>query len=147
MTAPPPVIPIAQILPGPKAFLSPKAVSDARGLFLLGNTDPENATVGGYAIDLRMSVDWVGSIGFTGRSGVHKAGFDDIAGLGNWPFRAFYLNGVPFDGSMVSGASAVITATSSIILPASGITIGMGVSCTAGLCTLYYLPVVGPVVV
>ena len=142
-----PVIPVAQILPGPKVTLTPKSVSDANGLFLLGNTDPENAHVGGYAIDLRMDQLWVGSIGFTGRSGLHKAGVDDIAGLGNWPFRAFYLNGVPYDGSMVSGAAAVVTATSSIILPASGITIGMGVSCTAGSCTLYYLPLFGPTVV
>jgi hypothetical protein len=142
-----PVIPVAQIIPGPKFTLTPKGALDAGGLFLLGNTDPDNAVVGGYAIDLRMSVDWVGSIAFTGRSGVHKAGVEDIAGLGNWPFRAFYLNGQPWDGSVVSGAAAVISSTSSIILPAYGITIGMGVSCSAGSADLFYLPVQGPVVV
>lgn len=142
-----PVIPVATILPGPKAYLSVAACLASNGLFLLGNTDPDNAVVGGYAIDIRTDILWQGTISFTGRSGVHKAGEDDIAGLGNWPFRAFYLNGVPYDGSMVSGAAAVITGPSSIILPASGVTIGMGVSCTAGAATLYYLPVQGPVVV
>ena len=143
----PTTIPVAQIIPGPKFTLTAKAVSDANGVFLLGNTDPDNAVVAGYAIDLRMDSNWVGTIGFTGRSGTIQAGADDIAGLGAWPFRAFYLNGTPSDGTMVSGASALITATSSIILPASGITIGMVVSCNAGTCTLYYLPVQGPTVV
>jgi len=142
-----PTLPVAQIIPGPKFTISPKSTTDANGLFLLGNTDPENAEVGGYAIDLRMDVNWVGSIGFTGRSGAVVAGADDIAGLGNWPFRAFYLNGVPYDGSMISGAAALITSTSSIIIPASGVTVGMVVSCQAGQCVMYYLPVIGPVAV
>jgi hypothetical protein len=142
-----PVVPVATIMPGPKFTITPQTAVDARGLILLGNTDPENAVVGGYAIDLRMDTFWAGSIAFTGRSGLYVAGVDDIAGLGPWPFRAFYLNGVPYDGSMVSGSAAVITATSSIVLPASGITIGMGFTCTAGSCTLYYLPVQGPTVV
>lgn len=142
-----PVIPVASIMPGPKFTITPQTAIDTHGLILLGNTDADNASVGGYAIDIRCDQLWVGTIAFTGRSGLHKAGVDDIAGLGNWPFRAFYLNGVPWDGSMVSGASALITSTSSIILPASGITIGLGFTCTAGSATLYYLPLLGPTVV
>lgn len=138
-----PTIPIATIMPGPKFTMTPQTAVNSNGLLLLGNTDPDNAVVGAYAIDIRMSNDWAGSIAFTGRSGVHKAGVDDIAGLGNWPFRAFYLNGVPYDGSMVSGNAAVITSTSSVLVPASGITIGVGFTCTAGSCVWYYLPVQG----
>lgn len=143
----PTVIPVAQIVPGPKFTITPKAVADANGLFLLGNTDPDNALNGGYAIDIRTDISWAGSIVFTGRSGVHRAGFDDIAGLGNWPFRAFYLNGVPYDGSMVSGAAAVITGTSSILVPAPGITVGMGVVCTSGSAVMYYMPLQGTTIV
>jgi len=136
-------IPIAQIIPGPKYTLTPQAVADAKGLFMLGNTDPENAHVGAYAIDFRMSSDWVGQIGVVGRNGVHKAGVDDIALLGPWPFRAFYLNNAGYDGSMLSGTNAVITATSSILVPASGVTVGLAVQCTQGSCTMYYLPLLG----
>jgi hypothetical protein len=142
---PPPAapVPVASIIPGPKFTITPKSTSDANGLFLLGNTDPDNALVGGYVIDFRMDQLWSGTIALTGRSGVHRAGFDDIAGLGNWPFRAFYLNGVPWDGSMLSGSAALITATSAIIVPAPGITIGMVVGCSAGSCQMYYVPVTG----
>lgn len=143
-------IPIATIIPGPKFTLTPKAVQDAGGLFMLGNTDPDNMRVGAYAIDFRMSQNWSGSIAILGRNGVHKAGVDDIALIGPWPFRAFYFNGQPWDGSMVamntalaSGNQPIITSTSSIVVPAYGDTIGMEVNCTAGSCTMYYLPLLG----
>jgi hypothetical protein len=136
-------IPIATIIPGPKYTLSALAATQANGLFMLGNADPENSQVGSYCIDFRMSPDWVGTIGVLGRNAAHKAGVDDIALIGPWPFRAFYLNGVGYDGSMVSGVAALVTSTSSILVPASGYTIGLGVSCTAGFCTMYYLPLLG----
>jgi hypothetical protein len=143
-------IPIATIIPGPKYTLTPAGATAANGLFMLGNTDPDNTRVGAYAIEFRMSPDWVGEIGILARNGVHKAGVDDIALLGPWPFRAFYLNGSGWDGSMVSsvaGVTPTITGTSSIIVPGYGQTIGLGVTCTAGSCTLYYLPVLGQSVV
>lgn len=136
-------VPIASMIPGPKYTLTPQAVLDAKGLFLLGNTDPENAGVGAYAIHFVMSADWVGSIGLTGRSALHKAGVDDISSLGPWPFRAFYLNGVPSDGSMVFGSAAIVNNTSSILVPASGVTVGLVANCTQGSCTMYYLPLLG----
>ena len=139
-------IPTATIIPGPKYTLTPKGASDAQGLFILGNTDPDNTRAGAYQIDFRMSTGWVGTIGILGRNGLHKAGVDDIALLGPWPFRAFYFNGAGWDGSMLSalsGPAPVITNTSSIIVPGSGITVGLAVSCTAGSCDLYYLPVLG----
>lgn len=138
-----PTIPTAQIIPGPKYTITPKGATDAGGLFMLGNTDPDNTTVGSFSIHFVMSNDWVGSIGVLARNAVHKAGVDDVALLGPWPFRAFYFNNVPYDGSMVSGVAAVITGTSAILVPASGYTIGLGVSCTAGSCTMYYLPLLG----
>lgn len=144
-------VPLATIIPGPKYTLTPQGVSDANGLYMLGNTDPENASVGAYAINFRMSFGWVGQITMLCRSAVHKAGVDDIALLGPWPFRAFYFNGQPWDGSMISansiGASPIVTATSSILVPGYGETVGMGVICTAGSCTMYYLPLSGQSVV
>ena len=136
-------VPIATIIPGPKYTLTPKGAADARGLFMLGNTDPDNARVGTYTIDFRMSTDWSGTIGITARNGVYQAGVDDIALLGPWPFRAFYLNGNGSDGSMQFGTAAVITNTSNIAVPGYGQTIGLAVSCTAGSCDLYYLPLLG----
>lgn len=139
-------IPIAQIIPGPKFTLTKQSVADANGLFMLGNTDPDNMRVGAYAIEFRMSQGWAGSIAILARNGVHKAGVDDIALLGPWPFRAFYFNGQPWDGSMLSLASTpqpIITATSSILVPGYGQTIGLEVTCTAGSCTMYYLPLFG----
>lgn len=144
-------VPIATIIPGPKFTLTPKAVTDASGLFMLGNTDADNMKVGAYAVEFRMSFDWVGQITFLCRNGVHKAGVDDIALLGPWPFRAFYFNGQPWDGSMISslaiGSSPIITATSSVVVPGYGATVGMGVICSAGRCDMYYLPLVGQSVV
>lgn len=137
-------MPVATQIPGPKFVLTSKGASDAGGLFNLGNTDPDNAQVAAFAIDFYMSLDWQGSIGITSRLGLHRTGADDAPMFGNWPFRAFYLNGVGVDGSMVSGANAVITGSSSILVPASGRTIGLGVSCTQGSCTLYFVPVLGP---
>lgn len=140
-------VPIATIIPGPKYTLSAKGAADANGLFMLGNTDPNNTNVGAYAIEFRMNSGWVGSIALMGRNGVHKAGVDDIALLGPWPFRAFYFNGQPWDGSMISSlslaAAPLITATSSILVPGYGCTIGMAVTCTAGSCDMYYLPLFG----
>lgn len=136
-------VPIATIIPGPKYTITPKASQDAGGLFMIGNTDPDNISVGSWSIHFVMSNDWVGSIGLLGRNAVHKAGVDDVPMVGPWPFRAFYLNNAPTDGSMVSGSAAVVTGTSTILVPASGYTIGMVVACTAGSCTMYYLPLMG----
>ncbi len=140
-------VPIATIIPGPRFVMTPKAASDANGLFMLGNTDPDNTRVGAYAIEFHMDQAWQGSIGILARSGQWIAGQDDIAMLGPWPFRAFYLNGAGVDGSMVSDTSAVITGTSSIIVPGYGQTIGLGVSCSAGTCIMYYTPLFGQSVV
>lgn len=139
-------VPVATIIPGPQFTLTPKGVSDANGLFMLGNTDPDNAHVGAYAIEFRMSADWAGEIGILARSGLYNAGQNDAALLGPWPFRAFYLNGAGWDGSMLSavgGPAPTITGTSSIIVPGYGQTIGLGVTCTAGSCLMYYVPLFG----
>lgn len=139
-----PTIPVAQIIPGPKYKITPKASQDASGLFMLGNTDPENAVVGAYSIHFVMSTDWVGSIGVLGRSGLVQAGEDDIALLGPWPFRAFVLNGTSVDPSVYQvGTSAIITSTSNILVPGYGQTIGLLAACTVGSCTMYYTPLLG----
>lgn len=134
----------ATLIPPPKFTITPKAVVDAQGLFNLGNSDPENSVTGGYMIHFAMDVGWVGSIAVLARPAVHKAGFDDTAFVGPWPFRAFYLNGQPSDGSMVSGASAQITNTSTIVIPATLQEIGLEVNCSQGSCTMYYQPFLGP---
>lgn len=136
-------VPVATIIPGPKFTLTPQSVADAAGQFMLGNTDPDNVSVGGFSMRFNMSANWAGEIRILGRNAVHKAGVDDIALLGPWPFRAFYWNGVGYDGSMVSGDAAKITNTSEILIPASGVTIGLLANCTQGSCTMYYLPLMG----
>lgn len=143
-------IPTATIIPGPKYTITPTAALQANGLFMLGNSDPDNIRVGAYAIEFRMDVAWQGEIGILARSGIHKAGVDDAALLGAWPFRAFYLNGQGWDGSMLSdaawrngGVKPTITSTSSILVPAAGQTIGLAVQCTAGSCLMYYVPLLG----
>lgn len=143
-------IPTATIIPGPKFTLTPQSVIDAKGLFMFGNTDPDNASVGGFSVRFDMSQDWIGTIAFIGRNALHKAGVDDIGLVGPWPFRAFYLNGLGWDGSMISdlaarsgGTPALITNTSEVFVAAYGVTIGLNVQCTRGSCTMYYLPLFG----
>lgn len=113
-------------------------------ILCVGDSTPDNTWVGGYAFDIRPSLDFAGSIAPVCRLGTREAGADDLTFVA-WPFRAFYLNGMPADGSMQPVGTA-ITGASSIVVPAPGQTVGLLIACTAGTCTVYNTSLTGPTI-
>lgn len=110
----------------------------------LTDTSPGHNEAGGVAMHFAMTTDWAGAITLLCRSAVKDAADIDLPFIGPWPFRAFYLNGVPYDGSTVAGATAAfITSTSSIVALTPGQMLALEVACTAGSCSVFYQPVAG----
>ncbi len=109
------------------------------GIFDMGPAATSHG-VGTFVIQFVMSVDFVGSIAVLGRVfGVAAQEADAI--FGPIPYRRVQVNGAASDYTIVSTA---ITQPGIIQIPANGLAIGLGVSCSAGSCDVVSWDLMGP---
>jgi hypothetical protein len=130
---------------GPKRLVTP---TDNGNIIFLG--EGSEGRVGAWSVQLEMDSDFVGGLVVVGRSSA-KVASDDNAPERPFPYRAAFLNGTSASGPWafaadpITGLPSQITASSCILIPASGFNVGFMVACTAGTATLYSIPVDGAV--
>ena len=109
------------------------------GIFDMGPAATSHG-VGTMVIQFVMSENFVGSIAVLGRVfGVAAQEADAM--FGPIPYRRVQVNGAASDYTMVADA---ITQPGIIQIPANGLAIGLGVSCSAGSCDVVSWDLMGP---
>lgn len=121
---------MAQIFPiGPKFRVMPAQ----NGMILAyQNTSDENPS-GAFSVMTVPSEDFVGEFAVVGRvPGISTA--DTSVPWVAFPYRRVSINDVASDYTF---ATAVISGTTAIHIPANGWAVGLLVNCTAGSCMIY----------
>lgn len=129
---------------GPLRTITP---TDHGNIIFFGNAS--EARVGSWSVQIEMDGDFVGALVIVGRSSA-KVASDANAAERPFSYRAVFLNGstptAPWGwaNDPVTGAAYQITASSTILIPAYGFSVGFMVNCTAGKAVVYSQPVDGP---
>ena len=118
-------------------------------IYRLGDL-PDQFGSGGFGLSFAPDDAWNGSFAILGM-GVNKSEYDDNIQPVSWPFRAFYLNGVSMDPTILQvpspdpSAPYPITGRSEILVPASGkqIFLQVGALPILGTCAVYVRSVCG----
>ena len=109
--------------------------SDDNGVFLL-LADIGDTETGSWTFQFVPSQDFIGELAIVGRI-QGKTAYDDDVPFLQVPYRKTYLNGAVGDLSL---ATALITGTSIVRIPATALAIALLVACTAGTMTVYSYP-------
>ena len=125
---------------GPKRVIT---VTDHGNILEFGDVSGAGTGVWFLQFEPDSLFEAAGGIVVMGRSRL-KAASDDKIGFHPIPYRQVFLNGVAGDYSF---ASAPISSSSMIHIPATGMAVAVLVSCLAGTATLYLTPHAGSVAV
>ena len=110
---------------------------EGTGLYILG--DASDGIVGTFSIHLANLATFAGSVTIKARSRMTQADADNVV-FQPIPYLSLYLNGAIGD---MTYHTAPITGESIVLVPATGLQIGLDCTVTSGLARIYWCPMEG----